>query len=157
MAIRWFKNKVIDPVKGAVTSGLSAKNLSMSLSVGLTAGLFPIPGLTTVPTIGLSYILGANIVVAQVVNMLCFALELAMVYPFMMAGRYILGGADFSFSLNDFELSLEALKHYARPFGYGVLAWTIMAPFMLGVVYYLLLYPAVYIVRVLTPAKNRES
>ena len=82
------KDKVIDPIKGAVMGGLSAKGLAMSLSVGLTAGVFPIPGLTTVLAVVLSYALGANIVVAQVVNMLCFCLNVATIYPFMVAGRY---------------------------------------------------------------------
>ena len=93
------KDKVINPIKGAVMGGLSAKGLAMSLSVGLTAGVFPIPGLTTFPAVGLSYVLGANIIVAQVVNMLCFALNIATLYPFMMAGRYA-----FSFLINCFDL-----------------------------------------------------
>jgi len=150
----WFQDKVVGPVKGAVTSGLSAQGLAMSLTVGLTGGVFPVPGLTTVPTVGLAYILGSNIVVAQVVNMLCFALNIATVYPFMRAGQYMLGGSDFTFSLDEFEFSLAAVKNYARPFGYGVFAWTIMAPFFLALGYYLLLYPAVYLVKVLGPKKK---
>ena len=152
----WFQEKVVSPVKNAVTSGLSAKGLALSLSVGLTAGVFPVPGLTTLPTVGIAYLLGVNIVVAQVVNMCAFLLNIATVVPFMMIGRYLLNGEEFTFSLDEFEMSLDAIKHYARPFGYGVFAWTVLTPFMIAAGYYMLLYPSMYIVRSFGPKKSSE-
>ena len=57
------------------------------ISVGVTGGLFPIPGLTIVVCIILIWLFRLNPVVTQIFNLLVTPLELVMVVPFVKAGE----------------------------------------------------------------------
>jgi uncharacterized protein (DUF2062 family) len=91
--------------------------------------------LTFAPCLVLAAVLGGNHIVCQVGNLVATPLNLASVLPFMSAGQWIVGGAPFRFSLEEFSFSLDTLREYARPIRYGVTAWMIMLPAMLAVSY----------------------
>ena len=129
----WLNEKVVTPVQCAICQGLDSNGVASGLALGLTTGVFPIPGLTTVPTLVFAFVFQINVVVAQATNLLGTPLNLATVVPYMWLGQWILGADEFSFSIEEFSLS-EASK-FALPISYGVVAWLVTSPIL-----YLLAY-----------------
>jgi uncharacterized protein (DUF2062 family) len=86
---------------GSVQS-LSPESAALVLAVGVTLGLFPIYGCSTILCAAASVILGLNVPAVQLVNQLATPLQLAMLWPLARLGARILnapGGPAFAGSL----------------------------------------------------------
>lgn len=79
-----FKNKFIQ----IFTYGLTPFQLALTISFGVTFGLFPFIGLTSVLCFIFAFIFRLNIIVIQLVNWLVAPLQLIMLVPFFQLGNY---------------------------------------------------------------------
>jgi uncharacterized protein (DUF2062 family) len=93
-----FKNKFIQ----IFTYGLTPFQLALTISFGLTLGLFPFIGLTSVLCFIFAFIFRLNIIVIQLVNWLVAPLQLIMLVPFYQLGNY--------FSINLFKSEVIKLE-----------------------------------------------
>ena len=108
-------------------SGLTPEDLALALAFGFTCGIFPVPGVTTVPTLACAYLFGLNAVATQLTNLLATPVNLATVIPFIRAGEWLFGVDDpVSFSLDAFsEDLLGALKMYWVSLLRALAAWLV--------------------------------
>jgi len=93
-----FKTKFIQ----IFTYGLTPFQLALTISFGVTLGLFPFIGLTSVLCFIFAFIFRLNIIVIQLVNWLVAPLQLIMLVPFYQLGNY--------FSINLFKTEVIKLE-----------------------------------------------
>lgn len=79
-----FKTKLIL----IFTYGLSPVQLALILSFGITLGLFPFIGLTSILCFIFAFVFRLNMVVIQLVNWVVSPLQLVMLVPFYKMGKY---------------------------------------------------------------------
>jgi uncharacterized protein (DUF2062 family) len=79
-----FKTKFIQ----IFTYGLTPFQLALTISFGVTLGLFPFIGLTSLLCFIFAFIFRLNIIVIQLVNWLVSPLQLIMLVPFYQLGNY---------------------------------------------------------------------
>ncbi len=79
-----FKTKLIL----IFTYGLSPVQLALILSFGITLGLFPFIGLTSILCFIFAFVFRLNMVVIQLVNWVVSPLQLVMLVPFYQMGEY---------------------------------------------------------------------
>ena len=59
---------ISDKVKDLLSSGVSPDKLSLSMAFGVTCGIFPVPGLTTVPVLLVIFLFSLNAPGTMIVN-----------------------------------------------------------------------------------------
>ncbi|CAK4644812.1 hypothetical protein LEN26_010981 [Aphanomyces euteiches] len=96
----FFETKVKQPIVDLLSSGVSPHALALSMSFGITCGVFPIPGLTTVPVMAMVFLLGLNPVAAMLTNYLVTPLNIASVPVFVAYGNQFFGSSEEEFSVN---------------------------------------------------------
>lgn len=109
---------------------LTAEQLSLSLAIGFTCGLFPVPGLTSVAVLAAASVLSFNMAAAQLVNLLVTALELMLLPVFVFLGETLLRMDDHvSFKPSVFADAVRsdmwgAAQHYGSAVACGILGWS---------------------------------
>jgi hypothetical protein len=83
--LQLFKIKFIQ----IFTHGLSPVQLATTLSFGITLGIFPFIGLTSILCFAFAFIFRLNVVVIQLVNWLVAPLQLILLVPFYQLGNYL--------------------------------------------------------------------
>jgi uncharacterized protein (DUF2062 family) len=103
MMIRgWVKRKFILPLIKAIKQGISVERLAVSLALGITVGLIPLYGVTTL-IIGLIAIsLRLNVVAMQVAHYIVHPLQLALLIPFLKLGDTLIKSSDVSFTISQY-------------------------------------------------------
>ncbi|ETW06853.1 hypothetical protein H310_02987 [Aphanomyces invadans] len=96
----FFETKVKKPIVDLLSSGVSPHALALSMAFGVTCGVFPIPGLTTVPVVIVVFLLGLNPVAAMLTNYLVTPLNIASVPVFVAYGNQYFGDSKEEFSVN---------------------------------------------------------
>jgi uncharacterized protein (DUF2062 family) len=79
-----FKTKFIQ----IFAYGLTPYQLSLTISFGITLGLFPVIGLTSILCLIFGFIFRLNLVVIQLVNWLVSPLQILMLVPFYQLGEF---------------------------------------------------------------------
>lgn len=75
-------------ISQVLTYGLSPFQLAITLSFGITLGLFPFIGLTTILCFVFAFVFRLNLIVIQLVNWIVAPLQLALLVPFYQIGNY---------------------------------------------------------------------
>lgn len=132
--------KITAPIVAVLRSGLTIESISMSFAIGITCGLFPMPGLGMAMGALLVYIMGANLIAATAVNYLMTPFYVAALIPFIRGGEYLFGVADpIKFSLDDFSKDYKlAAAAYFVSFLRGCVVWFLVAPIVIFLLYHIL-------------------
>jgi len=142
-----LRKRLIDPVIGLLKQGSSPGRVSLSLAVGATIGLFPLVGTTTAMNVVVALLFRLNLVANQAGNWLVYPLQILLVIPFMKLGTVFLGTVGPAFGLAELKEIfgsglLPALEQLGGLALAAVLAWTLVAPATVGLLF-LLSYPLV--------------
>ena len=141
----WAERKFLSPIKTAIKAGISIERLSVSLALGITIGLIPFYGITTLIVTLIAFSLRLNFVAMQIAHYIVHPLQLALLIPFLKIGGSIMKSGGVSFSVHqyihlfktDFWGTLRELW-LVNLSAIGV--WLILSiPLFLGL-YYLLVY-----------------
>ncbi len=135
---RW----VVNPVIAQLTQGTSPSKIAQAIAFGITTGLFPLLGTTTIISLAVGIPLKLNQPVMQVFRELSYPLHLATILLFMRAGESLFGVAHVPLSI---PMLME--RFFANPgqfladFGmiglYAVVVWLLIAPLLLGTIYFI--------------------
>ncbi|KAK9748942.1 hypothetical protein RND81_02G091900 [Saponaria officinalis] len=139
----WVHNKVVDPLLLILRRGAEPKQLAFSAALGFTLGVFPICGVT-VFLCGLAIpILGSRCHAPTVllINFVATPIELSLIIPFLRLGETISGGSHFPLTSDALKkvLTGKASTEVLMSIVHAMLGWLIAAPFILAVLYVLLL------------------
>lgn len=136
----FFQTKLVHPLIGFLRQGVTPPKLALSLSLGISIGLFPVLGATTLLCGIIAYTLKLNQPAIQLVNYFIYPLQLILFIPFFKLGGWLFN-EPFNYSLgeiydmmsSDFWAAFHLLwMSNAR----AVLVWILLAPVLTFVVYY---------------------
>lgn len=105
--LEWIKNKVLVPIKRALKKGISHKRLAISLALGITIGLIPFYGLTTLLVGIVAFALRLDFFIMQAIHYVVHPIQIALLIPFFKAGNVL-------FPLNNVDLSLKEYIAYFK-------------------------------------------
>ncbi|KAK9073431.1 hypothetical protein SSX86_007755 [Deinandra increscens subsp. villosa] len=147
----WFHKKVVDPFTQILRRGAEPKQLAFSTALGISLGVFPIVGVT-VFLCGLAIaVLGSSVNAPTVMlaNFVATPLELSLMVVFLRFGEFVTGGAHFPLTSDALKkvLTGEASTEIFRSILNALLGWLVLAPFIMGALYIMLLPGFVMLVR----------
>lgn len=102
MVIGWAERKLILPLKKAIKDGISIERLSVSLALGVTVGLIPLYGVTTILIGAVALSLRLNLIAMQIAHYIVHPIQIALLIPFLKAGDSMVKGSEVSFSLQQY-------------------------------------------------------
>lgn len=135
---RW----VVKPVVAQLAQGTTPSKIALAVAFGVTTGVFPLLGTTSLLGLGVGILLKLNQPVLQVFRELVYPVQLATILLFMRAGETLFGVAHVSLSIpmmleRFFAGPWQFLKDFGMIGLYGVVVWLMIAPLILGVVYFI--------------------
>ncbi|KDO16400.1 hypothetical protein SPRG_06594 [Saprolegnia parasitica CBS 223.65] len=141
----FFEAKVKKPIVDLLTSGASPHSLALSMAFGVTCGIFPIPGVTSVPVVAAVFLFGLNPVAAMLMNYLCTPLNIASVPVFVAYGGQFFGAGAEDFSVSTLlqglqDDTLATLGQFQYVLLHAIYMWLVFLPIGTLAIY-LVLYP----------------
>jgi hypothetical protein len=147
MMVGRLKSKSIEVIRSMLKEGMSTKKITLCITLGITLGIFPVVGMTTVLCTLAALVFRLNLPAIQVVNYMMYPVQLALLVPFYGDGRWLFEQQGLQISgenliamiQNDFWGSITGLWNLTL---YAIFTWLVMCPILL-VGLYLSLKPAV--------------
>ena len=135
-----LKAKIGDPIVEQLTQGLSPEKIALTVAVGLTIAVNPIVGTTTILCFVAAWALRLNLPIIQAINWSSYALQLLLIFPFIRLGERIFGAPREKRSLERLVTMMKAdpvgtLANVRATLGHAVVAWLIVAPLLVGLIY----------------------
>ncbi|MDQ2771814.1 MAG: DUF2062 domain-containing protein [Bacteroidota bacterium] len=142
----WFRRRVLDPLLGLLKQGLAPGQLALTVALGITLGLIPLLGATTVLAALLAWRLRLNVAALQLVTHLLTPVQVLLLPLLLRQGALLLGATSGA------DLSLSAVRHLVATnwraalrllwrAELGALALWAVGGVVLGIVLYLVLKP----------------
>jgi uncharacterized protein (DUF2062 family) len=140
----FWRRRVLDVIVGQLKQGITPQKISLTLALGVTLGIFPILGATTLLCFVAGLCLKLNQPIIQMVNYLMYALQLVLILFFVRVGEFLMHATPVSFSIPElFRKFHESPREFFREFGmtgvHGIVGWLLMAPFVAALLYFILL------------------
>ncbi len=158
MTRAFWRRKVADPVLELLRQGITPEKLALSIALGVTLGVTPVIGSTSLLCFLAAALLRLNLPAIQLVNYLVYPLQFALIVPFMRLGGWLFG--------NDAALMpLGAMLELVRDDFWGALmtfwpvtlqalaAWAIAGAAAATLMY----FPLAAVLRGLVQAMRREA
>jgi uncharacterized protein (DUF2062 family) len=124
--------------------GHTPEKIALSVALGITLGLFPIFGTTTLLCVVAAVALRLNHPAIQLTNQVMYLVQIPLIVVFIRIGESMLGVAPIPFSAT--VMMAELRTHPAllfERFGtaglHGILGWAAVAPLVVGLTYAVLL------------------
>ncbi len=135
---RW----VIRPIANQLRQGTSPEKLAWSVSLGLTLGIFPIMGSTSLVCFIVGHLFRLNQPVLHLFKTFTYPIHLAMILVFIRLGQNLNGVPPIPFSIPQLLTRFkESPAQFASDFGmaalHGIEAWAISAIFLIPMIYYI--------------------
>ncbi len=98
----WVRRKFIFPLFKAIKTGISRERLAISLALGITIGLIPVYGVTTLLVGTVAVSLRLNFIAMQVAHYIVHPLQLALLIPFLKLGTSLSQSSEVAFSVKQY-------------------------------------------------------
>lgn len=127
-----FRRWIVEPIINQLRRGISPEKLSWTIALGVTLGIFPIMGSTSLVCFIAGYLLKLNQPVLHLFKALTYPLHLALILVFIRLGQQLNGVPPIKFSIPQMLAQFkDDPARFARDFGmaalYGIEAWAIAA------------------------------
>ena len=99
MAEGWLRRRVVNPFIDLLKQGITPEKIALSVALGVTIGVFPALGTTTILCGIAAWALKLNIPAMQLVNYLVYPLQLALLIPFLQTGSKLFGSGQMNMTL----------------------------------------------------------
>ena len=158
----WFRRRVAAPVMDQLRRGTTPEKIALTIAIGMSLGVFPLLGTTTVLCFTAAIALGLNQPVIQLVNYLVYPLQFPLIYFFVRVGERIAGARSVPFDVKDLAAAFAADPiSFVGRFGitglHGILGWLMIAVPATGLMYLGLVPLLRRTARGLAPAVHEES
>jgi uncharacterized protein (DUF2062 family) len=135
---RW----VVNPIVQQLTQGTSAKKISQAIAWGLTIGIFPIIGSTTLLSLLIGVPLQLNQPILQVFKTLATPLQWALVLGFYRVGESLYGVPHLTLSIPTmmerfFAEPIPFFRDYGMTALYGITVWCLVAPLLITTIFFI--------------------
>ena len=141
----WWKRRVIAPLVAQLSQGITPEKIALTLALGAVLSVYPILGSTMLLCGLAAFTLKLNQPVIQLLNWLCYPLQLALLIPFYRAGEW-LGAPHLALSIPQLIERFQAgVWQFILDFGLialgGVGIWCLAAPPSAALLYFALRPP----------------
>jgi len=142
----FWRERVVALIVAQFTQGVTPQKIALTIALGLNIAVFPILGTTTVLCALVALCLRLNQPVIQLVNWLAYPLQFMLLLIFVRIGEWIMRAPPVSFSIPELLRKFhESPVKFMHEFGltglHGIVAWLVISPFAITLVYLLLLTP----------------
>ena len=132
---------ILRPIRQQLTQGTSPHKVAQAIAFGLTLGIFPIIGSTTLLTLAFGIPLQLNQPILQVFKTLATPLQWVFILGFYRLGERLFQATPVSLSiptmLSEFgEAPLPFFMKYGLTALYGVAVWCLIAPFLIAALHF---------------------
>lgn len=139
----FWQRRIRRPVVQQLTQGISAEKIALTLTLGITLGIFPILGSTSLLSALAAWLLRLNQPIIQTVTILTFPLQCLLLLPFYRAGETLFGVPAIPLSIpliiqRFFENTGQFMLDYGMTGVRGIVVWALIAP-PLGALLYVVL------------------
>ncbi|KAI3686862.1 hypothetical protein L1987_80551 [Smallanthus sonchifolius] len=138
----WINKQVVEPFVEILSRGAEPKELAFSAALGITLGVFPIVGVTFFLCLFAITILGTSVNAPTVMlaNFVATPIELSLIIVFLRLGEFLTGGAHFPLTADALKkvLTGQGSKEILLSIVHALLGWFVLAPFILGLLYIVL-------------------
>ena len=140
-----IKRNILVPLKLIPNKGLSNEKISLSITIGIVTGMFPVIGGTTVIGLVMLAVLRQNLAIVQAINWIIAPVQLILIIPFMRLGAEILQQHPVQITLKQIVAAFEpgyweGIKNLSLLHLYGVIGWILLALPVSFLLYYFLLF-----------------
>lgn len=136
----WLRHKIVNPILDLLRQGMTPEKIALSIALGLTLGVTPVLGSTSLLCFLAAVLLRLNLPVIQLVNYCVYPLQFVLLVPFIRAGEWIVGAPPV-------PITLGAILGMIRADAWSAIAtlWTatihaLVAWFVLGSLASILIY-----------------
>lgn len=142
----FWRERVVALVVAQFTQGVTPQKIALTIALGLNLAVFPILGSTTLLCALAAFCLKLNQPVIQLVNWLAYPLQFTLLLGFVRIGEWLMRATPVSFSIPELLHKFkESPAKFMQEFGmtglHGIVAWLVIAPFAIALIYFLLLTP----------------
>ena len=142
---KYLKRRLLNPLLGLLTMGLSPGKLALTVALGFSIGIMPLLGVATLVCTALGYRLKLNIPALLLICYLAGPFYLVLYLPFIKLGIWVFGASDFRMSFEEIldlfrKDWLLALNKIWLANMLGVVAWGLVS-IPLSVLIYFTLKP----------------
>ncbi|MDX1957275.1 MAG: DUF2062 domain-containing protein [Leptospiraceae bacterium] len=139
----FLKKRVTDPIINLLKQGVTPEKIALSIGFGCILGVFPVLGSTVILCMIVTFAFKLNLVAIQLANYLVYPLQFVFFIPLIRIGELILSREPYPLSMElIYTMLRDDMIHAIRTLFAtnmcGVLAWFLIAPFVLATIYYLL-------------------
>ena len=143
---KFWQERVVAVIVAQLTQGFTPQKIALTIALGLNLGVFPILGCTTLLCALAAFCLKLNQPVIQLVNWLVYPLQFMLLLGFVRIGEWLMRAPPVPFSIPELLRKFqESPGKFMQEFGmtgvHGIVAWFVIAPFAIALIYFLLLPP----------------
>lgn len=140
----FWQRRVRDPIVAQLTQGITPEKIALTVAVGSAFALFPVLGTTTLLCFLVAWGLRLNQPLVQLINQALWPAHLPAILGCIRLGERIFGAPHARPSFRAMrELLWSDPTTFFHRFGltvmYAIVAWAILAPFYIAIVYYVAL------------------
>ncbi len=134
--------KLSDRLLDFLQQGISPEKMALALALGITIGIMPLLGATTLLCTFLAFRFKLNMAFLQLVNYIVYPIQLLLYIPFLRIGAGLFSREKFNYSLEDITnmLATDTWDTIGKFFIVnlcGLLLWLILAPVLFALSYFI--------------------
>lgn len=132
MALKLLEEKVLKPIRGLLSQGVTPKKMSQALAAGFVLGMTPMLGISTVLAVLVAAVFKLNQVAIQVANYAAYPAQIVMFVPFIRLGEWVFGLEPAAINPSDIATMFSddfqaSVQFYGQSLLAGWLSWLIAA------------------------------
>ncbi len=139
----FFRRTVAQPLMNLLKQGITPDKLALSVGLGVSLGIFPVIGATTILCTLFGFAFRVNQAAIQLINYFIYPLQLALFIPFFELGAWLFGTEPLPFSIeqifsmlqSDTLMTIQALWWANLR---AVAAWMLVGPALTYIIYRIL-------------------
>jgi uncharacterized protein (DUF2062 family) len=137
----FWQRRVVALIVSQLKQGITPEKIALTIALGVTLGVFPILGATTVLCGVAGVWLKLNQPIIQFINWLISALQLSLILVFVRLGEWLVRAERVTFSIPElFRKFHESPRKFMQEFGltglHGIIGWLAVAPVAISLLYY---------------------
>ena len=138
-----LKERLLQPVVDLLRQGVTPEKIALSIALGVTLGVFPALGWTTILCAIAAFALRLNLPAIQLVNYLMYPAQLALLLPFFRLGEKLFHAPRLPLSIPQILAMSKAdlqgtVKLLWATTWHAMVIWAGLAPFAVALVYFVL-------------------
>ena len=158
--INFWRERITGLLVAQLAQGITPEKIALSIALGITLGVFPVLGATTMLCAIAGVRLKLNQPIIQLVNWLVYPLQLTLILVFVRIGEWITHAPPVNFSVPQLIQTFhESPVKFLQVFGMsqlqGIIAWLFIAPIVTAILFFALVPPLKRLAPKAAPAESR--